>query len=81
MRTRTKTTIDTTSQETHGDVVLTHSTDCSWRGELEVMGFENEVDVVSEADSFSVGQREQVVVVQHGVERLDPLRVNVAVAY
>lgn len=45
------------------------------------MGLEDEVDVVSEADPFAVGQREEVVVVQHRVEGLDPLRVNVAVAY
>lgn len=59
---------------------LTHPADCGRRRELEVVRLEDKVDVVSEADSLPVGQREEVVVVKHRVERLDPLGIHVSVA-
>lgn len=43
------------------------------------MGLKDEVHVASEAYALSVGKRQQVVVVQHGIERLDPLRVNITI--
>lgn len=59
---------------------LTHSADCGRRSELEVVGLKDKVDVVSEVDPLAIGQREEVVVVQHGIKRLDPLGVHVPVA-
>ena len=57
-----------------------HPGDCRGGGELEVVGLEDEVDVRAELDAFSRGHREQPVVVEDRVERLDPLGVDVAVA-
>lgn len=45
------------------------------------MRLKYEVDVISEAYPLPVRQRKQVVVVQDGVQRLDPLRVDIAIAY
>lgn len=58
---------------------LTHPTDGCRRGKLEVVGLENEIDVAPEVYSLPVGQSKQVVVVQDGIEGLDPLGVDVPV--
>eukprot|EP00951_Prasinocladus_malaysianus_P012552 scaffold93660_cov49-Prasinocladus_malaysianus.AAC.2 len=49
-------------------------------GELERVAFKDEVDVVGKLYALATGQRQQAVVVEDAVERLDPLRVHVAVA-
>ena len=45
------------------------------------IGFEDEVDVGAELDALARRHRQQPVVVEHRVERLDPLGIDVAVAY
>lgn len=45
------------------------------------MRLKYEVDVISEAYPLAVRQRKQVVVVQDGVQGLDPLRVDITIAY
>eukprot|EP00962_Isochrysis_galbana_P019611 scaffold5708_cov107-Isochrysis_galbana.AAC.11 len=44
------------------------------------MRLEDEVDVGAKLDALAVGHGEQPVVVEHRVERLDPLGINIAVA-
>lgn len=51
------------------------------RGAAEVVSLEEKVDVGSELDALSAGHRQQPVVVQHRVQALDPLWVNVTVAH
>ena len=57
-----------------------HPRDGRGRRELEVVRLEDEVDVGAELDALARRHREQPVVVEHRVERLDPLGVDVAVA-
>lgn len=57
----------------------TESGDCGGGGKLQIVGFEDEVDVVAEADSLTVRQREQVIVIKDGVKRFNPLRVDITV--
>ena len=45
------------------------------------MSFKYEVDIAPKLDPFTVGHREEVVVVQGGIEGLNPLGINVPVAY
>lgn len=51
------------------------------RGATEVVGLEEEVDVGSELDALSAGHGQQPVVIQHRVQALDPLWVDVPVAH
>eukprot|EP00968_Pinguiococcus_pyrenoidosus_P012901 scaffold1154_cov310-Pinguiococcus_pyrenoidosus.AAC.33 len=51
------------------------------RGEAQVVRLEEEVHVRPETDSLAVGKRQQVVVVEDGVETLDPLRIHVSIAH
>ena len=60
--------------------MLTHPANSSWRSKLEVVGLENEVYVAPKVDSLSVRQGKQMVVVQDGVEGLDPLGVDISIA-
>jgi len=53
--------------------------DCSRTGKRELVALKHEVHVTAELDSFTIGQSEQSIVVQHGVEGLHPLRVNVTI--
>lgn len=46
----------------------------------EVVTLEDEVDVVGELDTLTVGQRQQAVIVQNRVQTLDPLRIDVTIA-
>ena len=50
------------------------------RGELQVVRLEDEVDVRPELDALAARHRQQPVVVQHRIQRLDPFRIDVAVA-
>mmetsp|Transcript_6087 Transcript_6087/g.18811 ORF Transcript_6087/g.18811 Transcript_6087/m.18811 type:complete len:535 (-) Transcript_6087:616-2220(-) len=50
------------------------------RCKLQAVALEDEVDVVGELDAFAVWHRKQAVVVEHRVERFNPLGVHVAVA-
>lgn len=45
------------------------------------MRFEDKVDVIAKVYPLSVGQGQQVIVVQDGVERLYPFRIDVAIAH
>lgn len=45
------------------------------------MSLEEEVDVGSELDALSAGHGQQPVVIQHRVQALDPLWVDVTVAH
>ena len=57
-----------------------HPGDGGRGGAAEVVRLEQEVDVGAELDSLPRGHGQEAVVVQDGVERLDPLGVNVTVA-
>ena len=57
-----------------------HPGDGGWRRVRQIDRLEDEVDVGSELDPLAVRQRQQPVIVEHRVQRLDPLRVHVAVA-
>jgi hypothetical protein len=50
------------------------------RRELQVVALEDEVHVRPELNALAGRERQQPVIVEHGVERLDPLGVDVAVA-
>ena len=52
----------------------THSRDRSWGGESKIVSFEQKVDIIPKRYSFTVRKSEEMVVIQHGVKRLDPLR-------
>lgn len=52
---------------------LTHSRDSGRGGKSKVMGLEQEVYVRAERDSFTVREGEEVVVIEDGIEGLDPL--------
>ena len=52
---------------------LTHSRDSGRGGESKVMGLEKEVHIRAERDSFTVREGEEVVVIEDGIEGLDPL--------
>lgn len=58
-----------------------HARDGGGRRAAQVVRLEEEVDVGSELDALPGRHRQQPVVVEHRVERLDPLRVDVAVAH
>lgn len=52
-----------------------------WRRAAEVVSLEQEVDVGPELDALSAGHGQQPVVIQHRVQALDPLWVDVTVAH
>lgn len=47
---------------------------------LQTVGFEEKVDVGAELNALARRHREQAIVVQHRIQCLDPLRVDVPVA-
>mmetsp|Transcript_17017 Transcript_17017/g.54249 ORF Transcript_17017/g.54249 Transcript_17017/m.54249 type:complete len:785 (-) Transcript_17017:5142-7496(-) len=50
------------------------------RGEGEVLTLEEKVHVGAKLDALATGQSEQTVVVEHGVEGLDPFGIHVTIA-
>ena len=57
-----------------------HTRDGGGRRTAQVMWLEQEVHVGPKLDPLTGGHSQQSVIVQHGVERLDPLGVDVSVA-
>lgn len=45
------------------------------------MSLKQEIDIRSELDPLPIRQCQQLIIVKDRVERLDPLRVNVTIAY
>lgn len=58
----------------------THGPYRRWRGKLEGVTLENEVDIICKLYTFSARQSEETVVIKHAIEGLNPLRINVAIA-
>lgn len=56
-----------------------HSGNGSRRGKLKIIGLEDEVDIGSEGDTLTSWEGEKMVVVEHAVQGLNPLRVNIAI--
>jgi hypothetical protein len=52
-----------------------------WRRKLQVVSFKDEVDVGPEGNALAGRKSQQVVVVQDTVERLNPLWVDISIAY
>ena len=55
--------------------------DSSKSGVLEGLNFEHDANVRRQIETLSVWQGEELVVVKHGIQVLDPLGVNISVEY
>lgn len=58
-----------------------HSWDGGWTGTTQVMRLENEVDVWTKLNALSTRHSQQPVIIKDGVEWLNPLWINVTIAY
>mmetsp|Transcript_52218 Transcript_52218/g.93174 ORF Transcript_52218/g.93174 Transcript_52218/m.93174 type:complete len:276 (+) Transcript_52218:6134-6961(+) len=64
-----------------GKVDHGHTADRGRRSKSQGVGLEHKIDVVAKLDPLSVGHGQQPVVIQDGVEGLDPLGVDISVAH
>ena len=56
-----------------------HARDGRWRRTAQIMGFEQEVHVGSELNTFTRRHGQETVVVQDRIQRFNPFRINITI--